>query len=349
MSVKPRLITASQVDRERLGAFLSRFFSPAKTSFLMQHGDWWHHGSQNRWIITTDEKIFAYCAVIPSQCWIGGEKLPAIWWVDLVVAPEFRGGGLQTQFDREIQRIAEFKLGFPNALAAAIHRKHGWGVREDLQVHLLPLVPKHIRSVREAQGWRKPALRFLAMLLAPVASLSRSSAIRYQPRSARRMEEPSPESLSNIFERHHLPDRFNTTYRDKAYLQWRYFDSPFASQYQFFVCGPENAPSHYLAMRIWQTRGVIMARVLDLFGDFADQSSLLDLLRTGIQHAAKQGAAQITIMNSLVELGQVLRSAGFIIATRARFCWISREPRLMKQLGEKGYWTLSDSDNDDPY
>ncbi len=73
----------------------------------------------------------AYCAVIPTAMRVAGERVDAAWWVDLVVDPDHRGRGLQRAFDEKVRAAAPLIVGFPNTLAAVIHRKHGWGVRED--------------------------------------------------------------------------------------------------------------------------------------------------------------------------------------------------------------------------
>ena len=121
------LYDCSRVEKSVLDDFLRRNFSGIKAEFLIEHGEWWYGGDHNRWVILAGDQIAAYCAFLPTKVWINGGEENALWWVDLVVAPQFRGQGLQSIFDREILQRSEIKLGFPNELAAKIHRKHGWG------------------------------------------------------------------------------------------------------------------------------------------------------------------------------------------------------------------------------
>ena len=169
--MKNRLRTAAEVNPEELNSFLMRFFPAGKCLFLREHGDWLHGGIQNRWVLLQDDRIAGYCAVIPTMILSGNETLPAIWWMDLIIAPEFRGQGLQVLFDKKIQEQDLLKIGFPNLLAARIHKKHNWGVRADLWVMLLPLQPLQVHQVRAATGWRGSLLRLAAAGLSPVMGL----------------------------------------------------------------------------------------------------------------------------------------------------------------------------------
>ena len=69
---------------------------------------------------------------------IDGQTHQAHWLVNIIVDPAFRGRGLQRMMDQRLKEMCDLLLGFPNALAAKIHRKHGWGVREHHRTVLLP-------------------------------------------------------------------------------------------------------------------------------------------------------------------------------------------------------------------
>ena len=333
-----------------LNRFLSEVFPPYKGSFLSRYGAWWHGGDQNRWVVTVDREIAGYCAVIPGRVLVEGEIQPAIWWVDLVISSRFRGRGLQSIFDTRIREMDILKLGFPNELAANIHRKHQWGVREDLAVLMLPLQPTHIRRVWDASGRKGFLLKAAAQVLQPWAALRRFRSARYQPRTARRLETASPQILAEIFERwlhtaqaHHI----NTTVRDGDYLQWRYFDSPFYAEHAFYIAGPQEAPTHYLIARHLQRGAQKITRILDLFGDFEQPEVLSDLVQLAVQDAIERGASQVTLLVSLPELASRLRSLGFFLKAPTRFCWYSASEAIMHCLAGPIYWTLADSDNDE--
>src|SRR6185295_1878928 len=153
------IVTAGEVEPARLHAFLTHAYGPEKSEFLHRHGRWWHHGDENRLLVVRDGEIAGYCAVIPTRCRVDGVVHDGVWWVDLIVLPEFRGQGLQTMLDEALRSRVDLKLGFPNPFAAILHRKHGWGVREDWRAALLPLRPHATRIVRGASGGRGVLLR----------------------------------------------------------------------------------------------------------------------------------------------------------------------------------------------
>ena len=140
------IISCDKVDWEDLNCFLKRFYGKTKGKFLTEHGDWWYKSHRNSLAIVKGSDIACYCALIPTCVSIRGIRKAALWWVDLVVAHRYRGMGLQSDIDRYLRESKELVLGFPNELAAMIHRKHGWGVREDGLVLMLPLIPDQIKS-----------------------------------------------------------------------------------------------------------------------------------------------------------------------------------------------------------
>jgi len=343
----PHLTTVDQIDLEKFNHFISRIYPQRKSEFLRKHGTWWHRGAQNRWVLLVGEQIAAYCALIPTKIVVEGQVKPAIWWVDLVVAPEFRGQGLQSIFDQKIRELTEIKLGFPNEIAAKIHKKHNWGVRDDLQVMLLPLQPTKVQQVQRASGLRGYPYKTAALLLTPWAFFQRQKIRKYQPLSARRDSFPTPDLLADIFKTRKDPAVI-TTYRDVDFFQWRYFDSPGFSEYNFYTAGDIRNPSHYMITRTTDLGFGLVTRILDLFGDFNDRNGTREILRLGIKNAILAGANQVTTLASLPELSSLLHSEGFILTAQARFCWFSDSSRIMSSLGERCHWTLTDSDNDTP-
>ncbi len=351
----PRIVTAADVDGSALHAFLGRFYPPSKCEFLRAHGAWWHRGDENRWVLLLDNQtcgersrtIAGYCAVIPTRVLIEGQVTPAIWWVDLVIAPEFRGRGLQTLFDEKIRSMNVLKLGFPNPLAAKIHRKHGWGVRDDLRVMMLPLLPLGVKQIRAAAGARGIFLRAFASGITPWAARVRQRLKHYQPRTAHRLESPPPAALSAVFDRYKQAD-LTTTYRDADYFQWRFFAAPYRDELAFYLAGPKRAPRHFLIARHLKTDGIALTRILDIFGDFSDEDGIQDIIRLALRDAVLGGSSQVTILAAAPELRTLLRKQGFLLGNQARFCWIGKFPHLMGLLGGRIHWTLADSDNDEP-
>jgi hypothetical protein len=343
-----RIVTAADVDPERLHQFLLRAYGPTKSAFLRQHGRWWHAGDRHRLVVARGEEIAGYCAVIPTRCRVGAEVHDAVWWVDLIVMPEFRGLGLQRLLDAELRAMGDLKLGFPNPLAAPMHRRHGWGVREDFRTLLLPLAPTRVRIVQQAPGVKGTLLRAGAAALTPLARLFRGRLARYRPVTARVLERPDAGALAAIFTRHG-PTGVVTTARDAEFLRWRYLDAPYRAALTFYVAGPAEDPSLALIARLVDGETGPLVRILDCFGHLDDTAGLRDVVSLCLRDAARARATQVTFLASLPRLRPPLRALGFVAGSMARFCWHSHRPEVLAAIGAADcHFGFGDSDNDDP-
>jgi GNAT superfamily N-acetyltransferase len=344
-----RLCTAGDTDPAALHAFLERFFGTSKADFLCRHGEWWHGSSENRLVIETEGTIAAYCGVQPVRVLVDGAARDALWWIDLVVAPEFRGRGLQTLFDREVRERCDLLLGFPNELAARIHRKHGWGVREDLRAMLAPLRPLAVNAVRRSRG----GLRAAAWAAAPWAVLWRRRLARYRPRDVRRVDEPDVERWAELARRGSLG--WVTALRDETHLRHRYLDAPYRQELAFYESRSVICVTRRLQLSpsspqgALQRKGRTEERLLDLFGGLDRREAVCDVLRWVVGEASRAGASQVTALAGHGEVAEWYRRCGFLLGVPARLCWSSSDPRVMEALARgRQHWGLGDSDNDDP-
>ncbi|MDZ7831097.1 MAG: GNAT family N-acetyltransferase [Desulfobacterales bacterium] len=339
------IVTGDDVDKTSLAHFLQRVYSPEKYQFVMNHGEWLYRGGVNQWIVQTDKEIVAYCAVIPVLCSLYGMPESALWWVDLIVHPKYRGKGIQTLIDQRMREVGGIKLGFPNALAAKIHRKHDWVVREDGDVLLLPLRPIKVNKIRRSKGLTGVLLRTAATIMLPAAWWWRKRILAERTDNARCITNPSPSVLADLFERFKFQYPV-TIYRDESFWRWRYLSAPYRSELSFYLAGNPDSPSHCLVTRSLQTDGIPSMRILDIFGDLKDIGGFRQALALSIQDAIERDAAQVTAINFLLALNPVWRQLCFFVRTTGRFCCHSDNDTLMKSMMKQQHWVLGDSDND---
>lgn len=335
-----RLVAASSLDPEDVYSFDARFYGPGKATFLRDHTDWWS-GPESRLFILNGGKIAACCGLMPARLRIGGQDQEGGWLIDMLVAPEYRGQGLQRQLEEEWRRRCPLILAFPHAVSARIFAGHGWGLREDLSVRLAPLDLRRLAAVRRASGVAGRGIRLGAAVLSPLGVFWRRFLASYRPRDARRLENPTGEELAAWAS----PDpALSTAQRDPAYLDRRYLGAPYRDELRFYGC--DDPQPVICVMRLASRDDVPEARILDFFGDFSG-SGAVDVLRLAIRDAARAGAVQVTAMASLPEVSRALRRAGFLLRTTARFSWTSPNADLMATLGRSPQlWCLGDSDND---
>jgi GNAT superfamily N-acetyltransferase len=342
------ILTADEVAPEALAAFLAKVYKLSKATFLAEHGAWWYHGNENRWLMQDDGEIVAYCAIIPTRALLGGSVEESLWWVDLIVLPEHRGKGLQHILDQRVRDACDLKLGFPNQLAAKIHLKHGWGVRDDLRWMVAPLMPHKLKRVQSGEGAKGLVLRIGAGLVRPIAALWRMALASYRPKNSREVTSPDAQTLSNVFMRHNANTPITTTYRNADFIQWRYLDAAYRGELQIYTAGPIDAPTHVLITRTFEASHARITRVLDVFGDFDDAAGLRDVLRLALRDAVKAGSAELVAIASEPHVIVVLRSAGCILSVGGLFCWHSPSAAKMETLARSTcHWTFADSDNDE--
>lgn len=347
--LEPKILTADQVEPGLLEDFLRRIYHPLKSAFINEYGDWWHHSNKNRLTILVEDKIVGYCAVIPTQLIIAGDVHSALWKVDLIIDPEYRGQGLQKHFDRRVREMSNLLIGFPNlGLSSKVHRKLGWNVREDARILLLPLWPLQAKPVRGAQGWKGIAVRIGAAMMTPLAAIWRSRLATQPTQNVWKMENFDADLLSNVFMRT-KSNEINTTWRDASYFEWRYGAAPKPEEYSYYLTGKPESPSHYLiSRRLTQKDGLRYTRILDVFGNLEDITALRDLLIVAVQDAIVHKSGMVTLLTSNVKLMGVAQRMGFLISAPINFCWISESSEMMSALSGINYWTLADSDNDAP-
>ena len=344
-----RLEPSNAVDAVALDCFLRRFFPAAKADFLRDHGEWWHRGAENRAVVTLDGGIAGYCAVIPTKCLLGGAPRDAVWWVDLVVAPEHRGRGFQRICDTWVRKQAPLVLGFPNALAAGIHRRHGWGVRDDLKVLMAPIRPMRVPALRARHGGVGVLLRAAATCAEPLAALMRARLLRCTANCAWEVTAPEARELAEVFARNQRGDAPATTWRDERHISWRYLEAPERGQLRFFAAGDHGVARQILIARLLERGGARCARILDHYGDFSEPRLARGAVLLALGAAVADGAVQVTALASNREVAASLRRLGFVLSAAARFCWLSDDALLMGALEQvECHWTLADSDNDEP-
>jgi hypothetical protein len=255
---------------------------------------------------------------------------------------------LQSLFDQRVREIADLILGFPNALAANIHRKHAWGVREDMQVALLPLIPSKLKTIRRIGGARGKFIRLGALTLNPLAYAWRTWLLAQRPQRTWIMEKVDMHILSGIFARS-VSDRVNTTWRDTSFFEWRYASASQPSEYSYYLAGRPGAPTHYLIARhLTHADGLRHTRILDLFGDFSDTGALYNLLVFAVQDAIARGSSQVILIITRPELRIAVDRLRFSFSVPVGFCWWSSSSAIMSALAGDCYWVLGDSDNDEP-
>ena len=74
------LVKGDQIDTAEAATFLRKVFTDVKSKFIIEHGRWLYRGSENQWFMLLENEIVGYCAVIPVDCALQGERIQALWY-----------------------------------------------------------------------------------------------------------------------------------------------------------------------------------------------------------------------------------------------------------------------------
>ena len=177
--------------------------------------------------INSDQAIVASSMFMPWTLSLDGRDIPACQWVDLFVAPEYRGQSiaelsLEDGLRQRRQQGRAICFAFPNAYSVPIHKRANG--------HHLGLIVRCAKPLRsEYLIRRKVPSAALARVLATFvdAGLRLISKDTYQ--SAGRVREVTvcgPE-FDEVWTRFQSSQRgMVMTRRDAAYLQWKFMQSP---------------------------------------------------------------------------------------------------------------------------
>jgi hypothetical protein len=262
--------------------------------------------------------------------------------MDLFVPPKERGRGLQRVTDDFARSLPGLHLGFPNHLAAKIHHGHGWGVRDDLAVMMLPLRPLHLPQLKNLHGVRSLLAGAAAAALLPAVALARRAVASPADREARLSRQPESARLVCA-----CPGDSVTTSRTAEWFTWRFLDSPHREQYSYYETGPLQSPSIVAVTRTFMRSSATVVRILDLFGDLHDRQGVKAVLRAIVADAAHRGAVAVTALAGNSYIRSSLRRAGFLLQRATRLRWWTADSALMQNLADvECHFSLADSDND---
>ncbi len=337
--VKPDSLSAEEIER-----FFNRAFGPAKGDFLTQHRAWHYHDSPAQYfVLAEDGTIAAFNALIQSQCLLNNQIHECLWLVDIIVLPEFRGQGLQRLMDDAVRDLGRVRLGFPNEIASKIHRKHGWGVRQEATKLTLPLSMRVSNRVRLSQKITGKIARVVSAIVSPLYStFFRLRRGNYTPQFTKRLTSPDFEQLVTIYENFQRSITLLTTHRSKDLLEWRYANAPYELQYY-------TAGELVIITRILEHKQLKTLRIMDIFGAIENVDLLNDAIQTVLRDASHAGVEQIQVITSHEPILQCLRSSGFWMEQSIDFCWYSQDEAMMAEIdATRAHWVFADSDFDAP-
>ncbi|NOZ07576.1 MAG: GNAT family N-acetyltransferase, partial [FCB group bacterium] len=300
-SPQPRckIYSADEADPQQLKTLLDSCFAEEKSDFLRSQGSWYCNGRENQYVIATSPSEYVgYFALIPARLRVDEEVFPGAWLIDIYVLREHRVRRYESAADAFMREKYGLLIGFPNILAAKIHKKHGWGVRDDLKLQMFPLQPLKIPLVREARGLKGAVLKAAALLGTPLLQILKLTVSLTSTHGITKTQKADPDVLAALDSK--MPVRFRTIVRDRSYFQWRFLSAPHADQFKYYLAQGETGELELgLITRTFTRDGVTITRIVDLIGAVTNAELLKRAVGEVLRDAAKAGSAYVSVISSL--------------------------------------------------
>ncbi len=301
-------------------------------------------GNVPLWIVKTGERVVGQMATIPVRLKVGEKEKPALWIIDFILAPEYRGRGL----GKGLMKVARatycttmIALGY-NAQSEAVLLSHKWVSLGNInRYHALFFPGNAIRDPSRIG----PVKQLANLLYAPF----RPSRSRLLPNGSGTLREIREFDAS--FDR--LWDEASVRWpcavvRDSRFLQWQFMKQP-GKKFEVLGYFEDDQLLGYVVLFFRKTTtGAAPGKVAisDLCYSATNSAQVIDSLLKGALRLAierRAGGVVIDILDSLAE--QRLR--------QFRFWRIKASPPFMAGTFEdqelmyaRQNWFLSRADSD---
>ena len=118
----------SEIATEQLLDFYKKTYHKRHKT-LTSNWRWWYRIGYSEFeslILSIDNKIIGQAGLLPIDLNILGNKVPAIWFVDFAILPEFQGKGFGQILTKEWMKICPNQITFCNNQSLRVFKKFGW-------------------------------------------------------------------------------------------------------------------------------------------------------------------------------------------------------------------------------
>ena len=128
LQVKYKINKISEIATDQLSEFYKKTYYKRYKS-LTSNWRWWYRVGYSKLeplILSVDNKVIGQAAYLPTNLNILGNIIPAIWFVDYAVLPEFKGKGLGKILSKEWMKICPNQMAICSDDSLRVLKKLGW-------------------------------------------------------------------------------------------------------------------------------------------------------------------------------------------------------------------------------
>lgn len=238
------IISISKVKIDQLSEFYKKVFKNRHRT-LSNHWKWWYRDNYLGYepiTLVVDNKIVGQAGLIPVKIQIGEEILPAIWFIDFAVLPEYQDLGLGKVLTKEWMKICPNQLTFCNNHSLKIFKKFGWH-----ENYYTKRLARPISPTKWIPFLKKFELNAFNSVYKNLLKKKFSNSRLINPYSLK-------DNYKVLFDSFKRKKKLNTKYpeifRDEDWLNWRLMECPFNKNIYFFEYRENFAIVHIVNNKI---------------------------------------------------------------------------------------------------
>ena len=219
----------SEVTKDQLSDFYKKTYYPRYKS-LTNNWHWWYRVGYNEFeplIISIDNKVIGQAAYLPTELNVLGNKVPAIWFVDYAILPEFKGKGLGKIMYKEWMKICPNQMAICSDDSLRVLKKFGW--RDNLATKRLA---RPINALNFLPVIKNLKLNFVNKTLRYLIKKKYNRNISINPYKISDNFKIINDSLK--LKKNSTNSGFASIVRDEKWLNWRLMECPYKKDIYFF-------------------------------------------------------------------------------------------------------------------
>ena len=219
----------SEVTKDQLSDFYKKTYYPRYKS-LTNNWHWWYRVGYNEFeplIISIDNKVIGQAAYLPTELNVLGNKVPAIWFVDYAILPEFKGKGLGKIMYKEWMKICPNQMAICSDDSLRVLKKFGWKDNSDTKRLARP-----INALNFLPVVKNLKLNFVNKILRYLIKKKYNRNISINPYKISDNFKIINDSLK--LKKNSTNNGFASIIRDEKWLNWRLMECPYKKDIYFF-------------------------------------------------------------------------------------------------------------------
>ena len=231
----------SEIPTDKLSDFYKKTYFQRHKS-LTENWRWWYRVGiidKEPIIITVDEKVIGQAAFLPTKLNILKKIIPAIWFVDYAILPEYMGKGLGQVLYKEWKNVCPNQMAICSDYSLRVLKKFDW--KENLETKRIIKTINISKIIPLNQNIR---LKFFD-------NISKY----YIKKKYYRLKSIIPHKITNEFnvikesfllKKNTINKNYAEILRDNEWLYWRLMECPYKKDIYFFEYKNNFAIVHIL-------------------------------------------------------------------------------------------------------